>query len=73
MAQLLLRQTGKLNGGMACLQREQSWEELARLEALAASHQCADDNRDHDLSRSLRDAIDWYRRALARKERLNLE
>jgi hypothetical protein len=55
------------------LQREQSWEELARLEALAASHQCDDDNPAHDLSRTLRDAIEWYRRSLVRKERFHPE
>jgi len=55
------------------VQREQSREELARLEALAASHEHEAGQRDHDLSRTLRDAIEWYRRSLARKERFHPE
>jgi hypothetical protein len=55
------------------LQREQSWEELARLEALAASQPGDDDKADGDLRRSLRDTIDWYRQSLARKERFYRE
>lgn len=55
------------------VQREQSWEELARLEALADSQKREEDRPSNHLSRSLRDTLDWYRRSLARKERLGLE
>jgi hypothetical protein len=55
------------------VQREKSWEELARLEALAENQRRDDDSRPDHLSQSLRDSIDWYRRALARKERLDLD
>ena len=52
---------------------DQSWEELAWLEALAASQPSDHDKADGDLRRSLRDTIDWYRQSLARKERFYRE
>lgn len=55
------------------VQRKQSWEELARLEALAATQQCNNDPRAYQLTRTLHDTLEWYRRYLARKERLHLE
>ena len=51
-------------------QQPLSREELARLEALAASLACDPSATTADLLRVLRDAIDWYRSCLSRHERL---
>lgn len=45
-------------------------EELARLEAVAASLASDQPAAGQDMQRALQDAIDWYRRCLARRERL---
>ena len=47
-----------------------SREELARLEALAASMASDQAAAGNDMQRVLQDAIDWYRRCLSRRERL---
>ena len=52
-------------------QQPPSREELARLEALAASLACnQSETTDDDLRRILGDAIEWYRSCLSRRERL---
>jgi hypothetical protein len=51
-------------------QQPPSREELARLEALAASLACDPSETTADLLRVLRDAIEWYRSCLSRHERL---
>jgi len=50
-------------------QQPPSREELARLEALAAS-MASDQPAGNDMQRVLQDAIEWYRGCLARRERL---
>ena len=51
-------------------QQAPSREELARLEALAASLACDPSETTADLRRVLGDAIEWYRSCLSRRERL---
>ena len=51
-------------------QQPPSREELARLEALAARLACDPSATTADLLRVLRDAIEWYRSCLSRRERL---
>jgi hypothetical protein len=51
-------------------QQPPSREELARLEALAASLARDPSGTQADLLRVLRDTIEWYRSCLSRRERL---
>jgi len=51
-------------------QQPPSREELARLEALAASLAGDSSETQADQLRVLRDSIEWYRSSLSRRERL---